>query len=240
MASAVGPPWLITIKGGRSPSGPTRVGERAADRSARTPSARPRSGTRSAAGSRSRPRRRRRAEDDDRSTSIDRAVTSRSDDLVGGRRPAADEHHPVSLHVEPGRHRGVGDVQVDQLAGAAGRGSRGAARPSRSHRQAIRPSLEEPVRGHPEDPLRPPELGLGGMERLDLAVSLRGRGSTSRSGPRRSGGRRPGSTRAGRSTPRPRGRRPAGRPRGSRPPRGRRRRARTRPTASTAGPTRAS
>ena len=32
--------------------------------------------------------------------------------------------------------------------------------------------IEEPVRAHPEDPLRPPELRLGGMERPDVALVL--------------------------------------------------------------------
>ena len=57
VASPVGPPWLITISGGRSSAGRLRTPGSSAGRSARTPSDRRRSGTRSPRHRDVRPRR---------------------------------------------------------------------------------------------------------------------------------------------------------------------------------------
>ena len=204
-------------------------------RSARTRSSRHRSGTRSAAGRRSW-RRSTSADDDERRTSIDLAVTSRrtTSSAIDGPPPMNATRSPSD--VEPRRHRGMRDVEVDQLAG-----------PRVEDREVLHavalpqagdpPVVEETVGRHAEDPLGPAELRLDADAAPPRPRRVPGTGSTTRFGPRRSGGRRPGSTRAGRSTPRPLGRRPA-----RTLPRRRvtgevaRRTARTRPTASRADP----
>ena len=110
--------------------------------------------------------RRRRAEDVHRSR---RHV--QEDDLVGDRRAAADERDAIPLHVEPRRHRGMRDVEVDQLAG-----------PRVEDREVLDavalpqagdpPVVEETVGRHAEDPLGPAELRLDRMQRLQVPLAF--------------------------------------------------------------------
>ena len=188
MAWEVGPPWLWTISGGRSPAGAGRTrGWRAGSRS-RARSRPRRWGTRSRAGPRRRPGRPAPrwsartglelaagdVEDDDRGLAL--GAGGGEGELGAARR----ERRGSRTRCRGGRGRGAPGAGVEQR--------RGVPRRARQRTQAIVPSARKAYVDAAEQPLR------DGRSRPPRAVSCStvlaassGRGSTSRRGRRRSG-----------------------------------------------------